>query len=332
MRGRVEVVRGGVVESVHAFHAAVVSQAGELLRVGTPETVAFFRSSAKPFQTVGLLLSGAGDAFRLDERDLALTAASHAGEGVHTAGVEALLEKAHLTKEHLLCGAHAPYDKETAEALPGPPTTLHSNCSGKHAGMLLQAVHEGWSLDYLDPDHPVQVRNRAVVASFAGMAPDRLGLGVDGCGVPTFALPVTHMARAYLRLARPAGLPAAWREAAGRVLRAMVRHPRLVGGRSQFTTRAMEALEGRMMAKGGAEGVFCGVLPGAGIAFALKVADGSHRAVPPAAVGLLDHLGLLDPRQKEALLAFGHPPLRNVAGRSVGEIRPVLSDDGEGER
>lgn len=312
--------RGGIVESVHEIYASVLSDDGEILALGNPDTVTFLRSSAKPFQTTGFLLSGARDAFDIKEADIALITASHSGEPIHTERVAELLAMAGLGPEHLLCGAHIPYDEETARTLSGPPTALHSNCSGKHTGMLLQAVHEKLDLQYLPAEHPIQVRNRAVVATFAGMAPEELGVGVDGCGVPNFALPIRKMAEAYRRLARPDGVPEAMGRASVEVLRAMTRHPRLVDGRGRFGNNLMTAFRGRLAAKGGAEGVFCAVFPEDGTALALKVADGSPRPIPTAVVAILKHLGL-DRRADTALLdPLGAVAVKNVAGRVVGDM------------
>lgn len=328
MRGFVDVVRGGLVESVHEVHASVVSSSGEQFRLGDPDLCRpFFRSSAKPFQTIGLLLSGAAERFSLGPEDLALISASHAGEGIHTERVQGYLKAMGLTADRLLCGAHPPYDRETAASLSGPPTPLHSNCSGKHSGMLFQALTEQLELDYLSPDHPIQVRNREIVAAFAGLDPAELGVGIDGCGVPTFAFPVRKMAESYLRLVRPEGLAPALQKAAPRVVDAMRQHPYLVGGRGQFSTALMEATKGRWMAKGGAEGVMGVTAPQEGIAMVLKVADGSPRAVPTATLAILSRMELLTPEEEETLALWGRPPLKNVAGRTVGEIRMVIGDE-----
>jgi len=326
MRGWVAVRRGGIVESVHEIIATAVSDAGEILTLGNADTVTFLRSSAKPFQTTGFLLSGARDEFPVTEADIALITASHSGEPIHTERVAELLAMAGLGPEHLLCGAHMPYDDETAKALTGPPTTLHSNCSGKHTGMLLQAVHEKLDLQYLPPDHPIQVRNRATVAAFADMEPEQLGVGVDGCGVPTFALPVRRMALAYRRLAKPEGLPDALGRASREVLRAMARHPRLVSGRGRFGTDVMTAFGGRLAAKGGAEGVFCAVFPEDGSAIALKVADGSSRPIPVAFTAIVKRLGLAGRADEGALKALGDVEIRNVAGRVVGDMEMHFED------
>jgi len=331
LRAVVEATRSGIVESRHEIHAVTIDMAGERFRFGDPGTVAYMRSAAKPFQAIGVILSGAAAAFRLEEADLAVIAASHGGETMHTERVAAMLKMAGLDTSHLKCGIHPPHSAEAAAALDGPPNELHSNCSGNHTGMLLSAVHGSHTLDYLSPEHPVQQANLAIMAAYTGLPPEEIGIGVDGCGVPAYAVPVSAMARAYLRLVRPdAGIPSEMAEAGQRIARAMARHPYLVGGRGEFTSEAMVALGGRLVAKGGAEAVFCAAVPEEGVAMALKVADGAKRAVPPAASSMLARTGVVRPEEMAALRELGASPLRNIAGRLVGSLTLHIFDGEEG--
>ncbi len=322
---RVELRRGGYLESVHQVEAAVVGSDGVAwATAGAAGCVTFMRSAAKPFQAIGLITSGAADHFHFADEELALAAASHYGEPVHTRVVSGMLEKIHLSKDALRCGAHAPYDKQAAAALVGPPSALHSNCSGKHAAMLAQCVQAGWDLEYLPIDHPLQQRNLDTVAAFSGVLPSSIELGVDGCGVPTFRLPLTAIAQAFLSLVHPAGQDGGMAEAAGRICHAMTSHPRLVGGSGVFGSDLMAAGHGQIVAKGGAEGLLGIGVRDRQLGIALKVVDGSARALDVAAMAVLDQFHLLDAQASQRLASHRQPPVTNVAGRVVGELVAVL--------
>lgn len=341
----VEITRGPLVETIHRGALAVVDAAGNLLyRAGDPRgKVAYWRSAAKPFQAMPVVYSGAADRWGFAPADLALFAASHNGEPAHTGRVQAVLERIGLGPGHLRCGAHLPYDPETAQAVQRagqPPSSLHSNCSGKHAGMLALALHLGADpAGYLEPEHPVQREILANVARCAGLAPEAIALGVDGCGVPCFGLSVYHMALAYARLADPDALAEPYRGAALRVRDAMTAHPYMVAGKKRLCTDLMALGGGRLVAKSGASGIYCvGLLPGAvralpalagargGVGLALKMEDGGALGSREIAVlEALRQLGVLDQGALGALVEYARPVVRNVAGRAVGEGRPAFT-------
>ncbi|MGH2499707.1 MAG: asparaginase, partial [Candidatus Limnocylindria bacterium] len=328
----IEVTRGPLVETMHRGDVAVVDAAGRLVAaVGGPRAkVAFWRSSAKPFQCLPVVAAGAADRFGLGPQDLALFCGSHNGEPVHVARAEAVLRRIGLGAAALACGAHPPLDGPSAAALRrdrAEPSALHNNCSGKHAGMLALAVHLGADpRRYLEPGQPVQREILASVRRFTGLADEEIALGVDGCGVPCFGIAVDRMALAFARLMDPSAVVEPHRGAAGRVRAAMLAHPYLVAGRDRFDTALMALGGGRILAKGGASGVQCVGLEG-GLGVALKIEDGAAgpgRAREVATVEVLRQLGALDAAGVAALGRFARPVVRNVAGREVGEARAAL--------
>jgi len=342
----VEVTRGGVVESVHHGAAAVADRTGRLLAwVGDPQAITFLRSSAKPFQAIPLVEGGALDAFGLTPRQLALICASHSGTDAHKAMAESIQAKVGVTESHLLCGTHPPYDAETwsrMRAAGEPLTPNRHNCSGKHSGMLAQARHLGLPLEtYIDPNHPVQRRILEAFAAMCGLAEGQVLVGIDGCSVPTFAVPLLAAAAGYARLADPSGLPAGRASAVRRIVEAMTSNPEMVDGLGRFDTRLMQVSGGRILSKGGAEG-FRGmaIMPGAlrpgspGLGVAIKIADGDmgkltdsppgQRAGRRAALAVLTQLGALVAGQLDELAAFGTQPVTNFRQLVVGETRSCL--------
>jgi L-asparaginase II len=322
----VEVTRGAVVESRHRVHVAVVDADGALRAFsGEPEQVTFWRSAAKPIQALPIVDDGAFDRFGITPRELALCCGSHSGTAAHVRVAESLLEKIGVTAEAMACGPHAPFDDETRRELQEQglePVRLHNNCSGKHAGMMAIARARGWDPEgYHRVEHPVQARLLTEVARWSQVPPEAIGLGVDGCGVVCFALPLRHMALAY------AGLAAAARRGEhgpATVVEAMGAHPEMVAGEGRICTDLARVTEGRMFAKTGAEGVYCVGVPGAELGIALKVEDGSARAIAPAVAGVLRELDLISEDDFGALHSYVFHEVANTRGEVTGEVRPAI--------
>jgi L-asparaginase II len=322
--------RGGRVESLHRGIIVVVRPDGsEILAGGDVDQGIYLRSSAKPFQAMALLLTGAMDGLGLTERELAVVCASHSGQPEHIATVTSLLEKAGIGPETLQCGAHPPLDKSAADDLLRAgiePTALHNNCSGKHAGMLATAAYMGWPLaTYRDPAHPLQQLILRIISTFVGIAENNIGLAVDGCGAPVFYVPVRALAVAFARLATGLAVPDKYAEAAWRVRQAMMMHPFLIAGTGRFDTELMEAGEGRVVCKGGAQGAEgIGLLP-EGIGVGIKITDGSTASIPHVSSRLLTAIGALQPRLYAWLARYEDLPVYNHAGTIVGRIVPVFN-------
>jgi L-asparaginase II len=307
---RVEQLRGGLVEAVHDVHVAVVDAAGRLVaRAGDPDLVTFWRSAAKPFQAMPLVEDGVIERFGLTTEDLALACGSHSSEPAQVTRVRDLLARIGCSERDLLCGPHAPLSETVAQDYQTRGvrlTAVYSNCSGKHAGMLALARHHGWpTAFYTRLEHPVQQRCLAEVSRWTDVPVADVKTAVDGCGVVCFAVPLRSMALAYARLAN-----------ASRIVEAMLRHPDLIAGEGRPCTELMRAHPGRVIAKVGAEGVYCALLPGERLGVALKVADGHGVAAALAIAAVLEALGL-KPRPASLTVRANV----NTRGETVGELR-----------
>ncbi len=326
----VRVWRGDRIESIHLVHAAVADAAGGLVSGhGDPERRAWIRSAAKPIQILPLVEGGLVERFGFTSRELATMVASHGGEPFHLDAVRDILAKADLDPGLLRCGPHPPLDPGAAEALRESglePSPIHNNCSGKHAGMLAVCRAMEWPLEtYLELDHPLQVRIHRVMAELAGLADGEIPRAVDGCGAPTFFLPVRGMAVAFARLAaadRNRDTDRA--RAIGCILDAMAAHPDHVAGTGRLDTDLMALCGRSVVVKTGAEGVFCAVLRERGEGLALKVGDGARRAQDVALMELLLEAGAIDEATARRLEAHSRPEVRNHAGRVVGRIDATL--------
>ena len=283
---RIVVHRGEVDEATHLAHAVAVRDGAVVEQAGDAGRVAYLRSSAKPFQALPLVRARDD----LTSEEIAIASASHLASPEQLAAVRSLLAKAPAGEDELECGPE--------------PTALQHNCSGKHAGMLALCRAHGWaSGGYRLATHPVQHACLAEIASASDVPDDEIPTAVDGCGVVTFALPLERMALLFSRLEQVDG--------GARVAAAMRAHPELIRGPMAADTLLMRELEG-WTAKGGAEGLMCAVGPD-GLGIALKVEDGSMRAIRPALAEFLRRLGLETGE-------LGVEPVENSRGELVGEV------------
>ncbi len=330
----VEVTRGSITESRHRGHVIAVDADGQVVaRLGVPEMLTYLRSSAKPFQSLPLVASGAASRFRFTEKEIAIACGSHNGETIHTETVAGMLRKIGMDESALKCGVHEPFSAEAAAGLRErgeKPNVLHNNCSGKHTGMLALALHLGAPTDtYDEPGNPVQLMIGRTIEQFSGVPLEDIAVGVDGCGAPVFGVTVCAMALMYARLVVPPGnWPNETREAAGRIVSAMTSHPEMIGGRAErLDTVLMRATSGGLVSKVGAEGVYtAGVLPSSkwprGLGLALKIEDGEdRRARPTVVIETLRQLGILDEAALDELAPYASFTIRNHRGDKVGEVR-----------
>jgi L-asparaginase II len=309
--------RGGVIESRHRVDFVVVRADGTVLAAaGDIERGVFPRSAIKPLQALPLVESGAAAAFGVSEAELALATASHGGEPRHVAGVRRWLARLGLGADDLECGPQLPSHQPSADVLlraGEAPSRLHNNCSGKHAGFLTLARHLGVpTRGYVSPDHPVQRLIGETLRELTDL-PDLPPPAIDGCGIPTFPLPLRLTALAIARFADPEGLGAARAAACRRIAKAMRAHSELVAGEGRPCTLVMQAVP-EVLVKTGAEGVYVAAWPARRLALALKVLDGAGRASPVALMTLLDRLGALDDGARAALAEVARPVLANAAG------------------
>jgi L-asparaginase II len=334
----IEVTRGKIVESVHFGAAAVVDGSGRLVAsYGDPATVTYLRSSAKPLQLLPFMELGGAEAFGLSDRQVAVMCASHSGTDDHVAVIRSIHAKIGVTEQNLMCGVHTPFDEKTAIALikrGEEPTALRHNCSGKHTGMLAQAVLRELPLeDYINPVHPVQTLIFQTFAEMCGVTVPQMQMGTDGCSAPVFAVSLRSAALGYARLCGPDQLADNRAAACRRITRSMASNPDMVSGPGRFDTLLMTACGGKIITKGGAEGYQAiGVMPGAlgpgspAIGITIKISDGdaSSRACALASVEILRQLGALTSDELKALAQFDVRPVYNWRKLEVGEIRPCF--------
>ena len=329
----VEALRGQAVESSHCGALAVLDADGAVLAaLGDIDRPIFPRSAVKVLQALPLVTSGAADRLGLSDAELAIACASHNGEALHTQTVAGLLAKAGLDVSALECGTHWPYLDSASRALASQglePNALNNNCSGKHAGFLCLAcaMHGGVDLrqyarGYVKPEHPVMREVTAALQMSTGFDLRNAPQGVDGCSIPTYAIPLRNLAQAFARVGTGIGLSAAHATAAKRLRRAVASAPFMVAGTGRFDTRVMERLGERVFCKVGAEGVFCAALPDRGLGVAIKIDDGNTaRACEVVMAAVIEAFVALDDAQAAFMRSLSELPLVNWNGIEVGQLR-----------
>ncbi len=324
----VEVLRGGRVESRHGGSAAVVDAAGGVVfAAGNVEEPVYTRSTVKALLALPLVETGAADRLGLSDDELALACASHSGLPVHVETARSMLRKAGREPGCLECGTHWPLGRDAAAALAATgalPSALHNNCSGKHAGFVCLACDRHLPVaGYVRPEHPVMRAATGAVSALTGARMDADNRAVDGCGIPTHAIPLYALALGFARFGSGVGMTSDRAVAAARLRRAVAAHPELVAGPDRFDTRLMQLFGERVFSKTGAEGVHVLTLPEQGLGLAVKCADGATRAAEVAAAALLARHLPSSPDGEAALDRFCRPVLRNWTGAETGLMRPA---------
>jgi L-asparaginase II len=337
----VALTRGGAVESFHRGAAIALRADGRpLLAWGDVERPVFARSALKPMQALALL-EALPDAPDLTPERIALHTASHAGWLMQVERIREWLEDMGLSEANLECGTRDwPLDPDAARELArrgGRSGPVHHNCSGQHAGFLRLAQAMGASTaGYVRADHPVQRAVTAVLGDLTDLDMATVPNGLEGCGIPSPALPLWAVALGMARLADPSELAPARAAAARRLCAAMAEHPDMVAGPGRCETRLIRTTGGRVLAKVGAEGNMVAIIPGhgdgQGVGVALKMDDGATRAAEVALGLVLESLGVLSAEDRAALAGVFQPVLRNAAGVETGHALAVAApEDGGGD-
>jgi len=288
----------------------------------------------KVLQALPLVASGAADHLKLNDSELAIACASHNGEPTHVQTTAGMLAKAGLDASALECGAHWPMLDTATRALAassGTPTALHNNCSGKHAGFACLACALSGGVDlrrfvsgYVQPEHAVMREVTAALQAATGFDLANAARGTDGCSIPTFAIPLKHLAHAFARVATGTGLSGDHARAARRLREAVAREPFMVAGSGRFDTQVMQRLGERAFVKVGAEGVYCAALPERGLGVAIKMDDGNTaRAAEVVMATVIEALVSLSDDEAAFMRRLSEPTLRNWNGIEVGGLRPT---------
>lgn len=319
----VHVLRGEKVESIHRGDIVAVDFKGDtVFSYGDANKRTFWRSSAKPFQVLPLLRSGGFRAFDFESKQLALMTASHGGETEHVETVKNILSKIGKTIEDLDCGISPPMHKKTyIQMLKNNEsfTSANNPCSGKHASMLAFGIINDYDLEnYIDKNHIIQESMLQVISEVTDLKKEKIDIAVDGCGVPVFGLPIYNMALAYSRLITSDEVHMQ------RVVEAMTNHPFYVAGTDRLDTILMEETQGKILAKLGAEAVYCMGIKNEGIGIALKIEGGSYRPLNAIVPSLLLKHNFINLEEYDKISKRITLEIKNNRKEKVGIIQSII--------
>ena len=321
-----EVYRGKTIESVHYGSIAVVDSKGKLIySLGDPYFVTYLRSSAKPFQAIPLMTSGAANEFGLTQKEIAIISGSHNGQKIHTDTVKSILKKIGLSEKDLQCGVHIPHYYTANNITPSKGkrfTPIHHNCSGKHSGVLALSVYFGWDIkNYLDNNHPAQKMILKAVSEICQYPGKNIGIGIDGCGMPVFAMPIYNMAVGFSNLINYGSKNEKTSKAYKMIVDSMRKYPEMVSGEGRLDLGLAIASKNNILAKAGGEALSCSGILNKRWGMAVKIADGGQRAIGPVVIEALKQMGLLNEKQILKIKKFAHPVIKNFRGDEVGFIQ-----------
>ncbi|MGF7048339.1 L-asparaginase II [Paenibacillus sp. DS2015] len=320
--------REGVMECAHSGHISIVDEQGKVIAsVGDPHFVTFTRSSAKPFQAIPAIRGGVVDYYKLSDKEIAIMTASHIGEPYHIEILESFLGKIGIQDSQMICASSYPLDEQSKEdvlRLHGDKRKLFHNCAGKHLGLLAYSAMKGYPLEtYAEVEHPLQQEIITTFADLAGIGRDQISLGVDGCGLPVFALPLSALATAYMKLACPERIEdESTQEAVRNITRAMNRYPAMVGGTGRVDSLILQ--DDNIVAKGGFKGVYCFGLKKEKIGISFKVLDGSEEEWAFIIQSILEQIGYSGAKTLELLKQHYMKDIYNDGGKKVGYADTVF--------
>ena len=266
-------MRGSNIESIHKIHAVISDKKGRVLMcAGNPEYKSFIRSALKPFQAIPFVTSGAASKINNPSKSIAIACASHSGSKLHTREAFRILWDYDIDISNLKCPKLN-------------TSSLEHNCSGKHAAFLATCKKLNWPTEtYLKGDHPLQIEIFRIISELLEIDSSEIKAERDDCGAPTLYLKLIEMSKLYSLLSSSENAELE------QISRAMTSNPSLISDNNKFDTEIIKASHGKVIGKGGAEGIQCFCKVNEGIGLALKVEDGSKRAKHAVSLHLLKQL------------------------------------------
>ena len=320
--------RSGVLESAHRGHICIVDDKGRVIySAGDPHFRTFTRSAAKPLQAIPGIRAGIADAYEFSQNEIALMVSSHRSEPFHRDTLEQMKEKINIDEDGLVCAPSFPLHEESRTDYirqQGDKRRLLHNCSGKHMGVLAYSKVRGYDLhSYADPNHPVQQEIKQTISDLGEIDPSDMVAGVDGCGFPVYALPISTMATAFLKLACPDLIEdEGTRKAVQIITSAMNKSPQMVGGTGRVDSVLLQ--DENIVAKGGFQGVFCFALRKERLGISFKVLDGSDEEWGLIVKSILTQIGYDNTETIQRLTEQFPEEIQNDARIVVGKAEPAF--------
>ncbi|MDR0473179.1 MAG: asparaginase [Treponema sp.] len=318
--------RGDTLDLIHCGHIAIVDEKSQVVYgSGDPESIVFYRSASKPIQALPAISCGLNREFSLTDEETVIFSGSHAGEPFHITALESIFSKSGLSEDMLIMKPAVPMNTEANEeriAKGIPRRKMYHNCSGKHAAlMLLQRKLGGETEDYWKPGSPVQCEVMRTIKILGET--DNIKAGVDGCGVPVFAIALRNIAASFKNLVRPEHIhDESLAQAVESYAPQIHRYPLMMAGTGRICTLLNQ--DQNIIAKGGANGVYGFALKKEGLGIAFKISDGTDQTWPLMVMGILNALGCLSHETNRRLEELHPGVILNDNGTTVGKREIVF--------
>lgn len=325
-----EEYRGDLLDLIHEGYICVVDETGRVLKhAGNPDAMVYYRSASKPLQALPVIAMGLDEKYSLTDEETVIFSGSHLGEPFHVDAITSIARKAGLDLDQLIMkptvpGSTTANEERIRKGL--PPAKIYHNCSGKHTGaMLLQKeldpAHVG---DYWQVDSCAQREILRCVAALSEFPADKTMIGIDGCGVPVFAVPMKHIAIAFKNLAcidtiEDAGL----RDAARRYVPRIHQYPLMMRGTGFLCS--LINYDPNLVAKGGANGVYGIGLKKERLGIAFKLKDGTEGVWPLIVKEIFRQIGYYNEQTFQMLDSLNSGVIHNDNGTPVGRCQPVFT-------
>lgn len=318
--------RGNTLDLTHYGYLVIVDENSNVLySIGDPDDIVFYRSASKPLQALPVIARGLDRKFGLTEEESTIFAGSHAGEDFHIAALESILKKAGLSEDMLVMKPAVPCYVPANEARIRQglePRKLYHNCAGKHTAlMLLQRELGGEVRDYWKMGAACQLEVQRAIEIMSET--ERVELGVDGCGVPVFAVPVRCIANAFKNLVAPEHIAdEGLRRAAEAFAPRIHKYPLMMRGTGYLCS--LINYDPNILGKGGANGVYGFALKKEKLGVAFKFVDGTEHLWPLMVLEVLKGLGCLSRETAERLETLHPYQIYNDNDTLVGERKPCF--------
>lgn len=322
----VEAWRGETLESFHRGVICIVAEDNQVLySKGDIHQECFPRSAMKFLQHIPMLESGAAEKYQFTMAEIAIMCGSHNAELEHVNTVNSILAKIGLDRHALQCGAHYPLLSKDfipmyAQAI--PPSDLHNNCSGKHAGFLALCVFNNWDISsYLLPSHPLQVLIKATCAELYETDTEHMHCAFDGCSAPIYNVSVYHQAIGYKNLICNEKYNDSRRKACQTIIEAVSQFPQMVAGTDRYCTDMMRICASEVIGKTGAEGIFCMGFKNKRWGVCIKIDDGKMLPQYNIAQALIQASKLYELEDLKPLEKYLHDDIKNWNQLSTGKLQ-----------
>ena len=319
------ITRGGIVESIHESKCIIMDyNFKNIFSTNNDSDLIYPRSAIKIFQAIPFIKSKALKQFDLDQKQIAISCASHWGESRHIKVLKEWVKKIKIKESDLHCGIHNPLNSKSSNSLlltGNKPSQLHNNCSGKHLAMITGCLTSNFKINnYVDLNHPYQILIRKCLEHFTENKITKIQTGIDGCSAPQYAFPLKNISISMINLLKNFKEKREYSTEISILLNAIAKYPELTGSNNIYPSQLMQATKGKIFAKGGAEGVFLFAHKEKNIGGVIKVKDGNERALPSIANAIFKKLKLLKRDEYVKLSNWNNEKIFNHAKIKVGNI------------